>query len=271
MAYAGMLGLQTAAVICAVLVPWALGQITRLVTQGLETDRAFDALTWPLLGLTALLVLEMLFVRCASALHVYTLPRQRRAVTHALFAYLQQHSHRYITSEFAGALAHRISEVSLGTTMALAILIFDLIPLLVTLSLAVLLLATADLWLAAFMGFWAAGFLGLCWFLARRSHPLARAFSAARSVSTGKVVDAVTNLTNIRLFARHPFEHQYLGRFLDREVEAAKRSLGYMEKSAGSRTAAACCSSWASCCWRCGCGSAAVSILPPSSPPPACR
>ncbi|MCQ9426223.1 hypothetical protein NRB16_22135 [Pseudomonas sp. LJDD11] len=40
----------------------------------------------------------------------------------------------------------------------------------------------------------------------------------------------MTDLTNIRLFARHPFENQYLGRFLDREVEAAKRSLGYMEK-----------------------------------------
>src|SRR5690606_14229529 len=38
------------------------------------------------------------------------------------------------------------------------------------------------------------------------------------------------NLTNIRLFARHPFEHQYLGQFLDREVAAASCSLGYMEK-----------------------------------------
>ncbi|MHC6225865.1 ABC transporter ATP-binding protein [Pseudomonas sp. X10] len=230
MAYAGMLGLQIVAVVCAVMVPWALGQITRLVSQGLDAARAVDVLTWPLAGFATLLVLEMLCVRGASSLHVYTLPRQRRAVTHTLFAYLQQHSHRYITSEFAGALAHRISEVSLGTTQTLAILIFDLIPLLATLALAVLLLATASGWLAAFMGVWAVAFLGLCWFLARRSHPLARAFAAARSTSTGKVVDAVTNLTNIRLFARHPFEHQYLGQFLDREVAAASRSLGYMEK-----------------------------------------
>ncbi len=230
LAYAGMLGLQIVAVICTVLVPWALGQITRLVSQGLEAVRAVDLLAWPLAGFAALLVLEMLCVRGASSLHVYTLPRQRRAVTHALFAYLQQHSHRYITSEFAGALAHRISEVSIGTTQTLAILVFDLIPLLATLALAVLLLATANAWLAVFMGVWAVAFLGLCWFLARRSHPLARAFAAARSVSTGKVVDAVSNLTNIRLFARHPFEHQYLGQFLDNEVAAASRSLGYMEK-----------------------------------------
>lgn len=230
LAYCGMLALQTFAMVCAVLVPWQLGQITRLVSQGLDVNQVVTALRWPLAGFALMLVLEMVSTRAASGLHIYTVPRQRRAVTQALFAYLQRHSHRYITSEFAGALAHRISEVSIGTTQTLAILIFDLIPLLVTLALAVILLATANAWLAAFMGLWAVGFLMLCWFLARRSHPLARDFAAARSVSTGKVVDAVTNLTNIRLFARHPYEHGYLGKFLDREVVAADRSLGYMEK-----------------------------------------
>ena len=230
LAYSGMLALQTFAMVCAVLVPWQLGQITRLVSQGLDASQVVTALRWPLAGFALMLLLEMVSTRAASGLHIYTVPRQRRAVTQALFAYLQRHSHRYITSEFAGALAHRISEVSIGTTQTLAILIFDLIPLLVTLALAVILLATANAWLAAFMGLWAVGFLILCWFLARRSHPLARDFAAARSVSTGKVVDAVTNLTNIRLFARHPYEHGYLGKFLDHEVVAADRSLGYMEK-----------------------------------------
>ncbi|MBD1552832.1 ABC transporter ATP-binding protein [Pseudomonas typographi] len=228
--YLGMLALQTVAVMCAVLVPWALGQITRKVSQGLAADQAFAVLTWPLAGFAGLLVLEMVCIRGASWLHVRTLPRQRRSVTHAMFAYLQQHSHRYITSEFAGALAHRISEVSMGVTQTLAILIFDLIPLLATLALAVVILATANAWLALFMGAWAVGFLLLCWFLAQRSHPLSREYAAARSTSTGKVVDAVSNLTNIRLFARHPFEHQYLGQYLDREVAAAHRSLGYMEQ-----------------------------------------
>ncbi|UQS88217.1 ABC transporter ATP-binding protein/permease [Pseudomonas chlororaphis subsp. piscium] len=40
----------------------------------------------------------------------------------------------------------------------------------------------------------------------------------------------MSNLANIRLFARHSFEYRYLGSFLDKEVKAANRSLGYMEK-----------------------------------------
>lgn len=225
-AYLAILLLQTASVIFTLGIPWALGQITRLVTQG----AAPQALAWPVAGFVCLLVLEMCSLRLASWFNVRTLPRQRRAVTHALFGYLQRHSHRFISSEFAGALAHRISEVSMGTSQTLVILIFDLIPLLVTLVLSVVLLSSADGWLGLAMGAWAAGFLTLCWFLARRSHPLARAHSAARSTTTGKVVDAVTNLSNVRLFARQRFEHSYLGGYLDQEVAAAHRSLGYMER-----------------------------------------
>lgn len=228
--YVAILLLQIAAVICTLLIPWGLGQITRTVSNGLEAERAFEVLQWPLTLFGALLVLEVLFTRAAAGCHIHVLPLQRRTVTHVVFAYLQKHSHRFISNEFAGALAHRVSEIALGVNQTLSILLFDLIPLLVTLSLATVLLWTASPLLALFMAGWSLLFIAVCYLLARRSHPLAQQYSAARSTSSGKVVDAVSNLANIRLFARHAFEHSYLGRFLDKEVAAAYRSLGYMEK-----------------------------------------
>lgn len=228
--YLSILILQICAVICTILVPWGLGQITRTVSQGLRVDDAVDVLQVPVLLFAGLLLLEVLFTRGATGCHIRVLPRQRRSVTHAVFAYLQQHSHRFVNNEFAGALAHRVSEVALGVNQTLSILLFDLIPLLVTLGLAVVVLSTASSMLALFMLGWSLLFLTICYFLAKSCHPLAQQYSAARSISSGKVVDAVTNLTNIRLFARHPFEHDYLGDYLDREVGAAYRSFGYMEK-----------------------------------------
>ncbi|MDO7902285.1 ABC transporter ATP-binding protein [Pseudomonas sp. K1(2024)] len=228
--YLAILVFQTAAVVCAILIPYGLGQITRTVSNGLDAEQAFAVLQWPLTLFGALLVCEVLFTRAAAGCHIHVLPLQRRTVTHVVYAYLQQHSHRFISNEFAGALAHRVSEVALGVNQTLSILLFDLIPLLVTLSLATVLLWTASPLMAAFMGGWSALFIIVCYLLARRSHPLAQQYSAARSTSSGKVVDAVSNLANIRLFARHAFEHSYLGSFLDKEVAAAYRSLGYMEK-----------------------------------------
>jgi ATP-binding cassette subfamily B protein len=228
--YVAILLLQIAAVICTILIPWGLGQITRTVSNGLDAQNAFAVLQWPLTLFAALLCCELLFTRAAAGCHIHVLPLQRRTVTHVVYGYLQQHSHRFISNEFAGALAHRVSEVALGVNQTLSILLFDLIPLLVTLSLATVLLWTASPLMAVFMAGWSVVFIGVCYLLARRSHPLAQQYSAARSTSSGKVVDAVSNLANIRLFARHAFEHSYLGTFLDKEVAAAYRSLGYMEK-----------------------------------------
>ncbi len=53
--------------------------------------------------------------------------------------------------------------------------------------------------------------------------------AATRSDTTGKVVDAVTNLTNTRLFARLGFERGYLDRQLDQEMVAIRRSNHYAE------------------------------------------
>lgn len=228
--YLTILLLQIAAVICTLLVPWGLGQITRLVSTQLNYANAWEALSLPLLLFAALVAAEVVFTRSAAGCHIHVLPLQRRRVTHTVYAYLQQHSHRFVNNEFAGALAHRVSEVALGVNQTLSILLFDLIPLAVTLSLATVLLWSASGLLAGFMLGWSLLFISVCYLLAKRSHPLAQQYSFARSTSNGKVVDAVSNLTNIRLFARHPFEYDYLGDYLDREVAAAYRSFNYMER-----------------------------------------
>ncbi|MEG7361546.1 ABC transporter ATP-binding protein [Pseudomonas citronellolis] len=225
-AYLAILLLQITAVVCTVLIPWSLGQVTRLVNANGTTD----ALFWPVAGFAVLVALEVVFTRSANTINIRVLPRQRARVTHTVYAYLQQHSHRFVSNEFAGALAHKVSEVAMGVNQTMNILLFDLIPLLVTLSLASLVLASASGLLAAFMLGWSVLFIGISFLLARRSHPLAQQYSAARSISTGKVVDAVTNLSNVRLFARHSHELDYLSGYLDRELAAAGRSLGYMEK-----------------------------------------
>ncbi|WP_069865987.1 ABC transporter ATP-binding protein [Pseudomonas citronellolis] len=225
-AYLAILLLQITAVVCTVLIPWSLGQVTRLV----NASGTPEALFWPVAGFAVLVALEVVFTRSANTINIRVLPRQRARVTHTVYAYLQQHSHRFVSNEFAGALAHKVSEVAMGVNQTMNILLFDLIPLLVTLSLASLVLASASGLLAAFMLGWSVLFIGISFLLARRSHPLAQQYSAARSISTGKVVDAVTNLSNVRLFARHSHELDYLSGYLDRELAAAGRSLGYMEK-----------------------------------------
>lgn len=213
----------------AMLAPYAIGRIVRVVTAAVPADW-LAALAWPVGLFVGFGLLELLLGRAGGACRLYLAPLQRTRVTAELYAYLQHHSQRFISSNFAGALANRISETSLGVNMATWTIIFDFLPIGVTLVVAVLLLAHASTLLATFAAVWAAAFVGLSYRLARRCQGFARTHAAARSDTTGKIVDAVSNLTSVRLFARLDFELDLLRTALRREVQTFRASMGYNEK-----------------------------------------
>jgi ATP-binding cassette, subfamily B, bacterial len=223
--YSGMLLFET------VLIPYAMARIIRAVTGGHAAGPVLTGpLLHPLMLFIGLAVVEVLASRAAGYCQVTVGPRQRHAVTRALYAYLQHHSHRYMNNDFAGALAHRISETSTGVSQTVWAVIFDFWPMAIVFVVATLVLWSAYPGLAVLVGIWAACFVSLSWFMAIRARPYAVSAAAARSDTTGKVVDAVTNLTNTRLFARLGFERGYLERQLKHELVTIKRSNHYSER-----------------------------------------
>jgi ATP-binding cassette subfamily B protein len=229
--YSGMLLFETVNSTCGILIPYAMARIIRAVTGGHAAGPILTGpLLHPLMLFIGLAVVEVLASRAAGYCQVTVGPRQRHAVTRALYAYLQHHSHRYMHNDFAGALAHRISETSLGVSQTVWAVIFDFWPMAIVFVVATVVLWSAYPGLAVFVGVWAACFVSLSWFLATRARPFAVTAAAARSDTTGKVVDAVTNLTNTRLFARLGFERGYLDRQLKHELVTIQRSNHYAER-----------------------------------------
>jgi ATP-binding cassette, subfamily B, bacterial len=216
---------------CGILIPYATGQVIKGVTQAHEHSQALvDSLRGPLWLFIALSIGEVVFSRAGGRCQIVLGPRQRQTVTRALYAYLQHHSHRYLSNDFAGALAHRISETSLGVSQTLWTVIFDFWPMAIVFGVAIGILGHAYLGLAELVGAWSVCFVGVSFWLAMRARPFAVAAAAARSETTGKVVDAVTNLTSTRLFARLGYEREYLDTQLRKELRAVRRSNGYSER-----------------------------------------
>ncbi len=229
--YLAMLLCETATATFGILLPYALGKIVKGVTGSAQASPAvLDALHGPLMLFIGLCVGEMVFGRLAGGIQIRLGPRQRQNVTRALYHYLQHHSHRYFSNSFAGSLAHRISETALGVVQTLWSLLTEFWPVAIVLSVAVVLLAQAHAQLAIFVSVWAVLYTGLSYLLARRSQPYALKASAARSDTTGKVVDSVTNLASARLFARMGFERKLLDDALVTELAAVRRSNGYNER-----------------------------------------
>jgi ATP-binding cassette subfamily B protein len=228
--YLAMMVFETINSTCGILIPYATGQVIKGVTaahgHSFALVRSLQGPLWLFIGLS---IGEVIFSRAGGRCQIILGPRQRQTVTRALYAYLQHHSHRYLSNDFAGALAHRISETSVGVSQTLWTIIFDFWPMAIVFSVAIWILGHAYPGLAELVGGWSVCFVAISFWLAMRARPYAVAAAAARSETTGKVVDAVTNLTSTRLFARLGFEREYLDGQLRKELAAVRKSNGYSE------------------------------------------
>ncbi|HEX5125432.1 MAG TPA: ABC transporter ATP-binding protein, partial [Rhodocyclaceae bacterium] len=229
--YGAMVVVETAHATCGILMPYALSQIIKAVTRTQGHSMALvQSLSWPLTLFLLLSVGEVLFGRAGGTMQVLLGPPQRQTVTRAIYAYLQHHSYRYFSNNFAGALAHRISETSMGVNQTVWAIIFDFWPIAIVFGVSINLLYHAHHMLAGFVSIWVVLFVGFSYWLATKAQPHAVNAAAARSETTGKVVDSVTNLTSSKLFARLGFERSYLDNRLHEELRMVRKSNWYSER-----------------------------------------
>lgn len=229
--YMLMVLFETANSTCGIMIPYALSRVIKAVigSQG-HSMSLVAALHTPVMLFFAFSAGEVLFGRVAGAIQIRLGPRQRQNVTRQIYHYLQHHSYRYFSNNFAGALAHRISETAMGVTQTLWSLITEFWPVVIVFSVSITLLYQAHHKLAGFVFIWAVAFVTISYLLAKRAQPHAFRASAARSETTGKVVDSVTNITSAKLFARLKFEREFLDESLHKELKMVRLSNGYSER-----------------------------------------
>jgi ATP-binding cassette subfamily B protein len=217
---------------CQILIPKAVQQ---LIDSAVDLQGAGDASVWtalagPMQFFVLLNVGILVFSRSSGSMLVLIGPSLRRRVRNSLYRYLQSHSQRYFMGNFAGSLANRIAEVSMGVNHSLWTVLFDFWPVTVTLVVSLALLTDVDAWLAGVLAAWTIGYVVVSYVLAMRCREYAKAFAAARSAVSGKIVDAVTNVMSSKLFSRMAHERSYLNHYLDQEVKAARRTFWFMER-----------------------------------------
>jgi len=213
-----------------ILVPYAIKAIMDGVAHTVSGGPVLETLRGPLLLLGSLALAEIIFSRASGALLITIGPRLRQRTSKKLFAYLQYHSVRYFGHHFAGALAHRISETAMSVNHTVWAVLCDFWPIAVTFSVSITLLLGVHQGLGLFVAGWVLIYVASSYFLATRCQPYAQKFAATRSMVNGKIVDAVTNILNAKLFARLGYERQYLDDFLETEVKAGRRTFWFMER-----------------------------------------
>ncbi|NND22537.1 MAG: ABC transporter ATP-binding protein [Silicimonas sp.] len=130
----------------------------------------------------------------------------------------------FFDNDFAGRIAQKQLQTARAVTEVAAEVINVVFFALASLIGSALLLTTINGWMASALGIWVVGYLLMIrWFLPRiRIRSKARA--GARAMVTGQVVDTITNMRTVKLFAHADFEE---GAALDAIKHFRERVLDY--------------------------------------------
>ena len=187
-----------------------LGSVVDWFNQG---DRA-TFLTdngWQLLGMgLAILILLPLLVFCEGLVTFQALsanlPMRFRWQVHR---WLLGQSIGFFQDEFAGRIASKLMQTALAVRETLMKFLNIMLYVAVHFTAVVVLVASADWRLTLpFLG-WLAGYIGLLRIFVPRLSRIAERQADARADMTGRVVDAYTNISTVKLFAHTERESDY--------------------------------------------------------------
>jgi len=150
-------------------------------------------------------------------------PALRNTISQTIFARLSLHAHRFFQNNFAGSLSAKLGDLVHTIPSMVSTLIGGCLLNLITLSIAIIALSCVSGWLALGLAVWAGSFLTLSIFTMKRFSYLANLSAQAGSGVMAAVVDAITNMLSVRLFARTAHEAAVIGTAQKKYLTASRR------------------------------------------------
>jgi ATP-binding cassette subfamily B multidrug efflux pump len=159
---------------------------------------------WLLLGAAFLLVVVRPLVYFANHAIVdqVVVPQITNQIRWRNHVYTLGHALSYFQNDFAGRLSSRVIQAGQSIRGATIEIIDDLWYALIFVAVALGFFGTTSLWLALPVVIWLGAYVALLAYFVPRARSRSEANSLGRSSTTGRIVDAYTNILTVKLFAR---------------------------------------------------------------------
>lgn len=139
--------------------------------------------------------------------------------------YVLRQSIEFFSNDFAGRVATKVMQTSLGIRDAVMKLTEVIVYIAVYFIGALVLVASADRWLMIPLLFWLLGYGAACWYFVPKLGKLSAEQADMRSLVTGRVVDSYTNIPTVKLFAHADREDSYAKEGMDWMLDSVNRSM----------------------------------------------
>src|SRR5262245_54824036 len=208
------------------LIPVFIGRVVTLITASKPETLFADF--WPIL-ITMAMVLLVLRPLALTSQNI--MANQAIAANVGNMIRWQSHWHvvrqswAFFQNDFAGRIANRVMQTGPSIRETLTALMTAVWYILVYGTSALILLASADAWLALPIVIWFGAYLVMLRIFVPRMRDRSKDMSEVRSMLTGRVVDSYTNILTVKLFARAQEEDAYVREAVDEHTGMFHASL----------------------------------------------
>src|SRR5271168_324968 len=219
------------AVTCSVGTQYGVKFLVDTLSKGHVSSKDFGAGVWTAFALLGTLIAaDNLLWRVAAWIANYAFVGVTGDLRRDLFRHLMGHSPSYFADRLPGMLTSRVTATSNAVFTAENMFMWNVLPPVVATIAAIALVVTISLPMAGALAVVAGIMVGLMFKLAARGRPLHHDFAGKAAAVDGEMVDVVTNMPLVRAFGGFLREHRRFDATVDREIDARRRSLLYLEK-----------------------------------------
>ncbi len=180
-----------------------VGWFVDLLTKN-SPEQVFSEHGWLLIGAAILVTVVRPLVYFANHAIVdqVVVPQITNQIRWRNHVYTLGHALSYFQNDFAGRLSSRVIQAGQAIRGATIEVIDDLWYALIFASVALGFFGSTSIWLALPVLVWLAAYVALLVYFVPRAKQRSEANSLGRSTTTGRIVDAYTNILTVKLFAR---------------------------------------------------------------------
>ncbi|MDP1880557.1 MAG: ABC transporter ATP-binding protein [Parachlamydiaceae bacterium] len=207
----------------ASLSPYFIKIMLDRVSEGVRAE-AISYLLLPSIGYISL-GLSMIFVfrLYGYFVEIVMIPRLRQKIANNIFDYILRHSHYYYQNNFSGSIATKLTILTSNIPELLQTGIDRLLSRFLGVIVAILVLWIVSIKFALLLMVWAISFMIYAVIVSKKLQIESTILSEFGSLITGKIVDTLSNILSVRLFARQNNEKNYLNKTLRDSVFAEQK------------------------------------------------
>lgn len=215
-----------------VAVLWAIDLSLRPYVLKIIIDRVssvphniiLDAVALPALVYFLMMIIYPSFFRFYGYfVEIKMIPNLRRNIANASFGALIKKNYAFYQNNFSGSLTNKVNDLTASVPEIVQIVLDRYFSHALALAIAIFTLWQVSVLIAGVMLVWSILFVGGSFLFAEKLSTLSDKWSECGSTITGKMVDALSNILSIRLFARAKAERATLSSAFDAAVLAEQK------------------------------------------------